>query len=338
MPKYLAPIDLNNNELQNAVIQNLATAPANPIKGLVYYNTTDNDFYIYNGETWDSLTTGISDYNLLSNIPITVISNTFKLSKNPPTIDSMGVYKVSGSISIYSNLYNVRSGLIFYNDNNTIIIDGDNITLLHNEDGVVTSKTVLTEIPDLSDTYINNNQKGVANGIATLDDSGLIPSEQLPSYVDDVIEGYYKDGNFYSGNTYEYEITPETGKIYVDLSTNQEYRWSGSTYISISNPIDIATENDATTGTNNTKVMTPLRTKQAIDSRSYQSNIGDGSSTSFKIEHNLNSKNIIVRLYDNTSNEEIYTDVYISDDNYITINTSVAPSENAIKVVIFKVN
>ena len=49
---YLTNIDLNKNELQNAVIQPLATAPTSPKLGQVYYNSTDYTLYQYNGTAW----------------------------------------------------------------------------------------------------------------------------------------------------------------------------------------------------------------------------------------------------------------------------------------------
>lgn len=50
--KILVDLNLNQNELQNAVIQNLATAPTNPVAGQEYFNTTDQKKYIYDGEKW----------------------------------------------------------------------------------------------------------------------------------------------------------------------------------------------------------------------------------------------------------------------------------------------
>lgn len=79
------------------------------------------------------------------------------------------------------------------------------------------------------------SQKGMPDGLAELNGSGLIPSTQLPSYVDDVIEGYYKEGIFYKDDTYTESIEGETGKIYVDISSekSKSYRYGGSEYIEI---------------------------------------------------------------------------------------------------------
>ena len=50
--KYLNNVDLTKNELQNAVIQVLATAPSGPVEGQVYYDSTDDVIKFYNGTAW----------------------------------------------------------------------------------------------------------------------------------------------------------------------------------------------------------------------------------------------------------------------------------------------
>lgn len=52
MPKILGNLDLNKNQLNNAVIQPLASAPSSPKKGQIYFNTTDNKIYRYDGSNW----------------------------------------------------------------------------------------------------------------------------------------------------------------------------------------------------------------------------------------------------------------------------------------------
>lgn len=74
-------------------------------------------------------------------------------------------------------------------------------------------------------TAENAANKGKANGYASLGGDGKVPADQLPSYVDDVLE-FASKTNFPS--------TGEKGKIYVDLSTENIFRWSGTTYTEIS--------------------------------------------------------------------------------------------------------
>ena len=85
------------------------------------------------------------------------------------------------------------------------------------------------------------------HGVPTLDANGKILETYLPSYVDDVVEGYYYDGKFYTTSAHTTEIDAEPGKIYVDIPSNTTYRWGGTTYVPITNPIDIMRGATATT-------------------------------------------------------------------------------------------
>ena len=87
----------------------------------------------------------------------------------------------------------------------------------------------------------NSSHKHAAADITSVNASaitGIIPAANLPSFVDDVIEGYLSGGKFYktknSDGTYATEIATESGKIYVNLNDNKTYRWTGSGYAVIS--------------------------------------------------------------------------------------------------------
>lgn len=162
---------------------------------------------------------------------------------------------------------------------------------------------------------------GQPNGLATLDSSGLVPSSQLPSYVDDVIElltisgtaptecttgdKYYNStskkiftatGTNTWGTTGE---TPETGKIYVTADTNKSYRWSGSDLVEIS----------------------------ASSIHKYVADIeGDGSTTSFTISHGLATRDVIVNIYDSLDYEKVYTDCEMTSTDSITVKFTQAPA------------
>ena len=126
-----------------------------------------------------------------------------------------------------------------------------------------------SQISDLK-TYIETSSIGVADGVASLNESGLIPSTQLPSYVDDVVEIYAylgdlsqapmdnidcevffntTDSILYTYNSRQVEwvvFTGEKGKVYFSTLDNKTYRWSGS-----SNKL-IVIGNDLALGTTST--------------------------------------------------------------------------------------
>lgn len=104
--------------------------------------------------------------------------------------------------------------------------------------------------------------KGVVGGYASLDGSGKVPSSQLPSYVDDVLE---------FANLAAFPVTGTASIIYIALDTNNTYRWTGATYVqvggssvaaaseTVAGVLEIATQAEVTTGTDDTRAVSPLK-------------------------------------------------------------------------------
>lgn len=147
-------------------------------------------------------------------------------------------------------------------DNNSLqeLMDNGKYKIQNNVTTASAGKGVLDAyqgkvLNDKFNNYVPLSQKGVANGVASLDSEGKVPSAQLPSYVDDVIESYIVSGStaLSSGWLSKTEggaaLTPEKGKIYLVMTSgshqNKQYRWGGSTYV-LCNPSDVNSVNGMT--------------------------------------------------------------------------------------------
>ena len=253
--KFLVSIDLTKNEILNARIQNLATAPSNPAVGQIYFNTTDKEIRIWDGTQWISGGSGGGGY-VLPVATATTLGGV--LAKAKGTDDTVEV-AVDSTGKLYVPTYPTLSSL-----------------------GAIAS-----------------SEKGANNGVATLGADGKVPSGQLPSYVDDVIE---------VANYASLPNPGETGKIYVTLDDNKIYRWSGSTYIEIS---------------------------QSTIHKYTGTITGDGTTTSFSVSHSLGTKDVVVNIYDGSTDEDVIVDVVRTSTSALTVTFAVAPTNGTTyKVVV----
>lgn len=176
-------------------------------------------------------------------VPFYIYTSTAASSKGTIFIN-IGTYetpewKSVGSLdSIVTSINGETGDVVLTQDD---VGDGDSYVRTHND--------LTNALLALINSALQPEDKGVANGIASLDNAGKVPSSQLPSYVDDVIEGYYYNGAFYEDSSHTTAITPATGKIYVDLTSEKAYRWSGTVYVEISQGTVITT-NTGTIATN----------------------------------------------------------------------------------------
>ena len=91
------------------------------------------------------------------------------------------------------------------------------------------AQSQVTDLPTALNNKLETSLKGAASGLAELDANGHVPAAQLPSYVDDILEGTLST----------FPSPGETGKIYVDTATNTSYRWSGSQYTKVASDLSL---------------------------------------------------------------------------------------------------
>ena len=152
----------------------------------------------------------------------TVDTNTYITSSNLATVATSGDFNdLINKPTIDSAMSSTSTNAVQNKVVNTAL-EGK-VPTTRTVNGKVLSSDITLSASDVS--AIASSLKGAANGVAELDVNGLVPSSQLPSYVDDVLE---------YNSLSAFPETGQSGKIYVALDTNLTYRWSGSAYVEIS--------------------------------------------------------------------------------------------------------
>lgn len=186
-----------------------------------------------------------------------------------------------------------------------------------------TDNSIRKELTDFKNT------KGKANGLASLDNGGKVPSSQLPSYVDDVIE---------IDTFNNLPSTGESGKIYITQDTNLTYRWSGSAYTEISKSLALgetsSTAYPGDKGKSTTDIVNSLSDTLVNDVLVSQSNQDSVSLTVKSITKNSTNRSNRLLLTDGepvlltdgspillAENDGLYSQ---ADDKTITINQASA--------------
>ena len=138
----------------------------------------------------------------------------------------------------------------------------------------------------------------VHQNFANLSDNGKVPANQLPSYVDDVLE---------YGTLSTFPVTGETDKIYVAQDTNLTYRWSGTRYVEISQSIALGetstTAYPGNKGKDNEEAIINEISRAQREEQSIQDSIDEEIVRAKRVETNIqDSHNRHITDYNNPHN------------------------------------
>ena len=329
---YLTDINLNKNELQNAVIQKLGTDPSSGLTaGWLIYNTTSNQLKVYDGTAWTNVGGDITGITVTAGTglsgTVTTTSGqhtqTLTLADTAVTAASYGSTTSIPVITVdaQGRITNATTAAI----SSTLTISDDVGT--PNTDGVVvgTDTLVFAGTTNEIDTLISNNQVKiglVANptvsgnlivtGNLTVSGSTTTVNTETINLADNIITLNSNEAGTPSQNS---GIEVERG-----TSTNVSLRW-----------------NETTDKWQLTEDGSAYEEIQTIQNSTYSTSIGDGSATAIAVTHSLGTQDVIVQLYDTSSLDTVYADVVRTSVNVVTITFSSAPTSNDIRVLVSKI-
>lgn len=318
--KFLVSIDLNKNELLNARIQNLGTAPSSPVSGQIYYNTGDNILYFWNGTEWISTSGSLE-----------VIT------------DAIGLY-VEGGVGL-TKVFNDATNVTTINLDDTAVTAGTYGSITKVPTFTVDQQGRLTSASDTNlviplDTQTTGDYVativGTENEVTVSPNSGhnAAVTIGLPDNVE--ITGNLQVG----GNLNVIGTVNSVNTTQINIEDNKVKLNSGFTGTPTTDA-GIVVERGTSTDTeilwneiSDTWTLTNNGTNYHAIARKYSETLG-ASATSYTITHNLETTDVTVQIFEvATPFAQVEADVLRSNANYVVVNFASAPTAGEYRVVV----
>lgn len=364
--RYLTNIDLGTNELQYPVLHPLTSAPTalTPREGQLYYNSTDDKVKVYNGSAWVSVGAVSS---IVAGNAITVSSATGDVTINHADTSSVSDLTASARTYVTGLVFDTFGHVTGFSTGTETVTDNDTTYAISVGSGGANTSSIILWGSDSSSDYITIS--GTANEI-DVTESGDTITIGLPNDVtiggalvvggNLTVNGTVTTVNTETINLADNIITlnsnasgtpTENAGIEIERGTadNRQLRWNEATdkwelqandgsfypisYQTGTSPIDSIASADNSVTVVNTAGAVDLSINNA--KFSYATSIG--GATSIVVTHNLNSRDVDVQLYDNSTYETVISDVVRTTVNTITVSFNTAPSAGSIRVLVKKI-
>lgn len=339
--KFLTSIDLQSNELQKAVIWKLASAPGTPSDGMIYYNTTDNRYYLYQVNIWKDVTGRLDE--ITSTTTAVVIGAFSNGSMSLNISNANGTNDGLMPTSMYNDLLNATNAAT----PNTIVERDANGDASFNI--LTTNDITITNAPSNLTDGVNKQYVDdlVSSGMRII---GAIDCSTNPLYPAAVTgDAYYVSVDGLIGGASGEAV--QIGDFILAVADNGGGTQAGvgSSWIILENNVGAATETvagyiriatqaEANTGTDDSIAITPLKMATYVASQiatnKHAADIGNGVASIIAVSHTLATVDVNVTVKDNSTLEQVEADVIITDSATVNIGFSVAPTTDQFRVTI----
>lgn len=358
--KHLVNLDLNKNELQNARVQNLASAPSTPVAGQIYHDTVNLTPYFWNGSAWIPVDatkrTGIPLANLatdplaranhtgtqlaatISDFNTAVRTNRLDQMAAPTADFSAGGFKitnvatpVSGTDAANKQFVEDKVAGMSWKDEVRVATTANGALATAYANGqVVDGVTLVTGDRIL----IKDQTTATENGIYTVNASGA-PTRATDADSAGEINGaavFVGNGTTNQGTRW---VCNTTGTITLGSTALTFAQFGGGATYTAGNGLTLSGNDfNVGAGTGISVAADAVAIDTAVVVRKYATSFGDGSATSYVITHNLNTKDVTVSFRQNADDVAVQVDWTATSANTITVSCAVAPAASALRVTV----
>ncbi|WP_439946503.1 hypothetical protein [Streptomyces sp. BBFR109] len=329
MPNFVAAANFNKNEIQNAVLQPLASAPSSPVEGQMYYNTTDDTPYIYADGAW--LDMGVQGGSGATNLGATLSATNTVITSDTGTDATIPAVDGTNAGVMTPTMKGKLDGVEALAD----VTDAGNVgAAIHG----ATSKSTPANADEFGviDSAAGNALKRMTyQDLATAIVALVV--DAAPGTLDTLNElaaALGDDPDF--ATTVSTNIAAKLAK-----SSNLSDVASASTAFdnikqaattSYVGAVELATQAEAQAKTDTTRALTAASV--ADFARKVTATIGDGSTTDIAVTHGLGSQWVTVQVYEVSTGKQVECDVTITSSTVVTLSFAVAPTTNQYRYVI----
>jgi len=394
--KFLTNLDLAKNQILNVALQNLASAPASPVAGQIYFNTTDVRIYFWDGTEWVDVSG-----DLRSVIGGSGLTATYTPDGDEVTLD---VNVDNATIEINADTLRVKdlgitTAKLADSSVTTVKINANAVTL-----GKIQQIAGLRVLGNLSGSTADVAEVTVITDLASASSTTLATSASVKTYIDANIgalgnlEGGWSaaSGEFPVGSSpvsgtkagdYWYVSTAGTtggvafnvGDVIIakinNASTSSAADWiqlevnrdqatetvlglveiatqtetdTGTNDTAAVTPLklagrtatesrtgiaELATQAETNTGTDDARIVTPLKLKTNLATYKYAANVSVTTAGAYTVTHNLGTTDVIVKVAD-SNGDTILCDVTATSASVVTLGFSGTPISGTYRVIV----